>query len=288
MKRYLIILLSAIVIAGIVLYSNNAAKSNNTNPVIVTSFYPYYFFTSQIVGNKFNVVNLTPPGAEPHDYELTSGDLIDVQKSNLLVVNGYSEPWLDKIDQNNLHILKTAEGIIVGDDPHVWISIKLAITQIEKILETIIANDKQNIDYYVSNANNLISELIELDNRYSSELRNCKSRSIVVSHDAFSYLASDYNLKQVAISGLSPDEEPSLKEISEVADFAKKNNIKYIFFESLVSPKLSQTIADEVGAKTLVLNPIEGLSEEELVAGKNYLTIAQDNLHNLKTALECQ
>ena len=111
---------------------------------------------------------------------------------------------------------------------------------------------------------------------------------IITSHTAFSYLASEYNLNQVAITGLSPDEEPSPTELAEVAQFAQEHNVQYIFFESLVSPKLSETIAEEVNAQTLVLNPIEGLSDEEISQGKTYISVMQDNLTNLQTALQCQ
>ena len=105
---------------------------------------------------------------------------------------------------------------------------------------------------------------------------------------AFGYLAADYGLTQIGIAGLSPDAEPSLKELAGVADFAKANHVKYIFVEALASPKLSDTIAREVGATTLVLNPLEGLTDEELTQGKTYVTEMERNLSNLRTALQCQ
>ncbi|MFA6565947.1 MAG: zinc ABC transporter substrate-binding protein, partial [Candidatus Paceibacterota bacterium] len=105
--------------------------------------------------------------------------------------------------------------------------------------------------------------------------------------NAFGYLADNYGLEQISIAGLSPDAEPSPKQLTDIVTFAKKNNVKYIFFESLASPELSQMIADEIGAKTLVLNPLEGLTAEEERSGKNYLSIMRDNLANLQTALSC-
>jgi zinc transport system substrate-binding protein len=109
----------------------------------------------------------------------------------------------------------------------------------------------------------------------------------VTSHTAFAYLAREYGLNQVAIAGLSSGQEPSTQELTEVATFARDNGVKYIFFESLVSPKLSETIANEVGAQTLVLDPLEGIPDDEIKQGKNYFTVMEDNLKNLQTALGC-
>ena len=122
---------------------------------------------------------------------------------------------------------------------------------------------------------------------YRQGLSNCAEKNIITSHAAFGYLATTYGLNQVSISGLSPDAEPSPQQLADIVKFAKDSHVKYIFFESLVSPKLSQAIANEVGAQTLVLNPIEGLSDEELAQGKDYFSIMRNNLKNLQTALQC-
>ncbi|MEK7195779.1 MAG: zinc ABC transporter substrate-binding protein, partial [Patescibacteria group bacterium] len=123
---------------------------------------------------------------------------------------------------------------------------------------------------------------------YSAGLKNCALKDIITSHAFFGYLAATYSLRQISIAGLSPDAEPSSKEIGVIVKFAKENKVKYIFFESLVNPKLSETIATEIEAKTLVLNPLEGLTRAETNAGKNYFTEMRDNLNNLKVALECE
>lgn len=127
-----------------------------------------------------------------------------------------------------------------------------------------------------------------LDKDYRSGLSKCNKKDIITSHAAFGYLAKEYGFNQLAIAGLSPDEEPTLQTLKNISDFAKKNNVQYIFFESLVSPKLSETIANEVGAKTLVLNPLEGLSIQDIAEGKNYFTEMRSNLNQLKIALQCQ
>lgn len=284
--------------------TNNVKKQINKNQKIqvTTSFYPLYFFASQIGGNKVEVQNITPVGAEPHDYEPTAKDIARIEKSNLLILNGVKlEAWGDKIKDNlkgskvavitvgnniaNQQVIEEGQSI---QDPHVWLSPQLAKLEVKAILNGYIKIDSQNKGYYYENTNKLLTQLDELDKEFKLGLSTCKQSDIITSHSAFGYLGKAYGLNQVPISGLSPDEEPSSKQLVEVAKFAKDNNIKYIFFESLVSPKLSETIASEVGAKTLVLDPIEGISEGDMKAGKNYLTVMEDNLKNLKIALECQ
>lgn len=289
-------------VLNIGIFRHSTLKNNSSNKLqIVTSFYPMYFFTSMIAGNKVDITNITPSGAEPHDYEPTTRDIALVEKSNLIVLNGGKlEAWGEKIKSDlegkPVVIVTAGEGIAnqqieeggqTIQDPHVWLSPMLAKQEVEKILEGLLKADPNNKAYYQTNTNVLLQKLDDLDKEYRTRLSSCSQKSFVTSHAAFGYLAKTYGLTQVAISGVSPDEEPSSQKLAEIANFARKNNIKYIFFESLVSPKLSETIASEVGAKTLVLDPIEGVSDQDMKEGKNYLTIMRDNLTNLRLVLEC-
>ena len=269
---------------------------------ITTSFYPLYYFTSQIAGDSAQVTNITPSGAEPHDYELMPQDLVNIGNSQLLVLNGQLEPWASKVKSElagkSTKIIEVSNGLInqqlqnengeLAADPHVWLSPKLASQMVQTITDELITLDPSNQAQLASRSSELQAKLASLDQDYASGLANCQSRDIVTSHAAFGYLAKDYNLNQVALSGLSPDSEPSLKDLTSITQFARDHQVKYIFFESLVSPKLSETVAKEIGAKTLVLNPLEGLSVAEIAAGKDYFSIMQDNLANLRTALKCQ
>jgi len=268
---------------------------------VAASFYPVYFLSKEISGDKADVFNITPAGAEPHDYEPTAQDMAKIENSKMIVLNGGGlEAWADNAKQNfgdKAVIIIAGEGLadktMVEDgeqriDPHVWLNPILVKEMANRILDGFIQIDPVNEDYYRANAESLILELEKLDNEYKQGLADCKNRNIITSHSAFGYLASAYGLNQVSVTGLSPDEEPSVQQLAEVAKFARDNNVKYIFFESLLSPKLSETIATEVGAKTLVLNPIEGLSSEDISQGKDYFTEMENNLANLKTALECR
>ena len=128
----------------------------------------------------------------------------------------------------------------------------------------------------------------ELNKEFQTELAACTNRKIVVSHDAFSYLSNRYSFEIINIAGLSPEEEPSAKTLTEISNTVTENGIKYIFYETLVSSDLANTIADETGASTLVLNPLEGLTPEEISNGENYVSIMRNNLNNLKVAMECK
>lgn len=279
---------------------NNVSKQNDKLQV-VTSFYPLYFFTSEIVGGYADVYNITPAGAEPHDYDPTTRDMTRLEGSGLIIVNGADfEPWVKDIQQifknTDTVIAITGASLIRKNkiaedesvrDPHVWLNPLLAKKQVEIILENLIKVDPTHAEIYKTNAKTLVDKLENLNQEFVQNLDSCQKKDIITSHSAFSYLAEAYGFNQISVAGLSPDEEPSAEQLVSVADFARKHDLKYIFFETLVSPKFSETIAKEIGAKTLVLNPLEGLADEEIAEGKNYFTEMRNNLANLKIALEC-
>jgi len=260
---------------------------------VVASFYPLAFLAEEIGGDKVVVRNITPTGAEPHEYEPSPRDLAEMEQSRVLIVNGLGlEPWYENakknIDPKKTDILAVGDGLGNTKDPHVWLSPVFMKIMGEKIERAFTKADPKNEKYYTENLQAVQAKLDILNMEYAQGLINCEQKSIVTSHKAFGYLASDYHLVQIPIAGLSPDAEPSSKQLADIATFAKANKIGYIFFESLASPKLSETIATEIKAKTLVLNPIEGLTKEEMLQGKNYLSVMRENLANLQIALSCK
>lgn len=300
-KTYLIIIILFILGIVFALANKPQTKINSNKLQVTTSFYPLYFFASQIGGDKADVKNITPAAAEPHDYEPTTQDIAGIEKSNMLILNGGVEAWGDKIKDNlkgtTVEVVTAADGLLTkklveegktAQDPHVWLNPQLAKREAARITQGFIKIDPKNTSYYQTNEKTLDNKLDQLDAEYKAGLASCQRKDIITSHAAFAYMGSRYGLNQVAISGLSPDEEPSSKQLADVANFAKANNIKYIFFESLVSPKLSETVANEIGAKTLVLDPLEGISEDDMQQGKNYFTVMQENLNNLQIALACK
>jgi zinc transport system substrate-binding protein len=304
-KKYLYIVSIVLITVAVVVLGVRSKKSASVSPegtiAVSTSFYPLYYFADRIGGEMAHVVNITPAGSEPHDFEPTPKDIVRIEQSALLVLQGaHLETWGADIQKNidthrtkvviagedlmTQNVVEDGESVI---DPHTWLSPKLAIAMADKILSGFIAADPLHTEVYVANATKLKTDLATLDAEYTRGLAQCSSRNIVTSHAAFGYLASAYGLNQVAISGVSPEAEPSPKDLASVAEFVKKNGVKYIFFESLISPKLSETIARETGAQTLVLDPIEGIIPEDRAKGVDYMAVMRSNLSNLQTALEC-
>lgn len=276
---------------GLFSFFHMGSGANSNQFAVTTSFYPLYFFASRIGGTKVSVTTITPAGAEPHDYEPTPQDFVTMQNSRLLIINGGIEPWAAKIQADlagkSTAILQVSPGLVSGVDPHIWLDPVLAKQISQRIFAQFVRLDPQDQSYFQSNLTFLNQQLDQLDSSYRSGLANCAQKSFVTSHAAFSYLAARYGLNQVAISGLSPDAEPSLKDLATLANFARTNRIKYIFFESLATPKLANTLAGEIGAQTLVLDPLEGLTPSAVSQGNTYITVMQQNLKNLRIALSC-
>lgn len=283
-------------------------KADKGGIKIYTSFYPMYFLASEIAGDKAEVVSMVPAGAEPHDWEPTPKTVIELNEADMFVYNGAGmEVWVDKIlsgiDKDRTKIVDASEGIELLEplehgeehedhdhehgryDPHIWVSPLRAMQQAQTIYEVLIEIDPANSGYYESNFNELTARLTKLDKDIRDASQSFKSNVIVVSHEAFGYFAYDYGFKQVAIRGVNPEEEPSMSKMKELVKECKENDVKYIFFEKLTSPKLSETLAKEVGAETLVLNDAAGLSEEDIKSGKDYISVMYENLENLKKAL---
>lgn len=299
----LALFLGAIVIGSFfVITRNQQEKDDLDGKMLATaSFYPVYFFASEIGGEHATLEVLIPAGTEPHDYELSSQDRARLEKSRLIILNGRIEPWGDTLSQSlagkNAHIVVAGEGLFVERegvqhddqaDPHVWLDPKRAAEMADRIAEGFIRVDPANREYYKNNLADLKMRLADLDSKYQQGLQTCERREFVSSHGAFGYIADRYGLTEMSIAGISPDEEPSPKKLIEVSEFVRKNNITTIFFERLLSPRLSETIARETGAQTDVLDPLEGLDSQSNEAGENYFSIMEKNLENLRRALSCQ
>lgn len=298
--------LIAVILILIIVFISNRSKSATAPTAsrlqVTASFYPLYFFAKTIGGDVADVVNITPAGAEPHDYEPTARDIAQIEDSRLLILNGGKlEAWGDKVRQT---LAGTDTAVIsVGDafadqtvvesgetarDPHVWLDPSLAKKEADAIAQKMEALDPSHADYFAQNVSSLDQELDALDREYRSYFSTCQKKDIVTSHAAFGYLARAYGLNQIPIAGLSPDSEPSPKQLADISNMAKAKGVTTIFFESIASPKLSETVAREIGAETMVLDPIEGLADADQRAGKNYFTLMKQNLQNLIIALQCQ
>lgn len=309
-KNWLIIVIFGVLLTLLFTYSFKSGffknpittrPENNKIPVSA-SFYPLADFSRQVGKNKVDVEDMTPAGAEPHDFEPSPQDLVLLQRSKIFLYNGAGfEPWVEKIlpdlkskgvltvkMSEGTDLLEDTRGTQKMSDPHIWLDPVLAQMELGKIEKALVEIDPTNSSFYEDNANTYKEKLEELNKEFAQGLSLCRQQTVITSHNAFQYLAKRYHFNVLSISGLSPEAEPSPRKIAELADIAKRKQIKYIFFETLVSPNLTQTIAKEVGAQTLVFNPIEGLTPDEQAAGEDYLSIQKKNLVNLKLAMECQ
>jgi zinc transport system substrate-binding protein len=298
---------------------NDAAGAPGSDRLaVVTAFYPLQYISERIGGDAVTVSNLTKPGAEPHDLELNPQQVGDINDAGLVVYLKGFQPAVDEaVEQqakDRAFDASTVEPLLAADagahehaeggadeptgeptgephaeesgsgtDPHVWLDPTRLATIGDKLAERLGAADNARAADYTARAKALRTDLETLDAEFSKKLTTCERREIVTSHTAFNYLAVRYKLEQVGITGLSPEDEPSPQRLAEVTREAKEHAATTIFFETLVSPKIAETIAQEVGAKTAVLDPLEGLGN----AGGDYLSVMRSNLATLVTGLGC-
>jgi len=277
-----------------VLFRNQKMSVNEVKKIqITTSIYPLQFLAETIGGNYVVVNNLTPAGAEPHDFEPATRDLVELGNKDIILFNGGGLEGYENKVKNIINPKKTIL-VIIGSgimnnrkDPHIWLDPLLYKKEAAIVARVLVQVDPSHSSIYQANLRQLENDLDVLHNRFVQKLSNCSQNTIITSHKAFSYLAERYKFTQVSIAGLSPDQEPSSKTLADITTFAKKNNIRYIFFEELASPAVAKTVAQEVGAETLVLNPLEGITRDEINKGQTYATIQNKNLAHLQIALEC-
>jgi zinc transport system substrate-binding protein len=247
---------------------------------VVAAFYPLAYAAESIGGADFSVENLTPPGAEPHDLELTPRDVGRIQEAQVVLYLGRGfQPAVSKaVEDARGERVDVLAGLRLHDnDPHVWLD-PVRFAQIARTIGRALHRP----------AAGLVADLQQLDREYRNSLRDCQRNELVTSHEAFSYLAARYGLQQVAITGVTPESEPSPKELAHVIQVVRRTHATTIFFETLLSPRLAKTVAREVGAETGVLNPIEGLTPDEQQRGENYFSLMRQNLAALRKALGCR
>jgi zinc transport system substrate-binding protein len=295
LRKVLITALLLVGLAGGVWTLMQASVPKTARLQVTASFYPLFDFAQQVGGDLVQLTTVTPAGAEPHDFEPSAKALVAARKAQVFIYNGGTlEPWTGKfIEQYSGVVVKASSNVPLregesGKDPHFWLDPVLAQQVVNSIRDGLSKADPEHAEIYRQHASAYNQQLAVLDQEYQQGLRQCTGRTVVTSHQAMGYLAARYNVRVEAIAGLSPESEPSAARLAELTRIVKQENIGYIFFESLVSPRLAATIATETGAKTAVFDPIEGLTDEAQKTGKNYLSVQRENLRNLRLALACQ
>ena len=299
--------------------ASGGTASDGESLKVMASFYPLQYVTEQVGGDLVQVDSLTPPGTEPHDLELSPASVAAVESSSVVVYLSGFQPAVDEAIKQAApaHALDvSAEAALpaghseeehasegatsgskaahteeaghageahAGEDLHFWLDPERLAHTASAVAGQLGEADPGNAATYKANAEALATKLTTLDKDFSQGLATCKTRTMVVSHEAYGYLAEKYKLKQVGISGLSPDTEPSPARLAEIGKVVKDEGVSTIFTETLVNPKVAETLAADLGAKTAVLDPLEGLSDES----SDYEKIMRKNLGALRSALNC-
>lgn len=283
---------AALVLAGCSAVGGDGGDGGR--PEVAAAFYPLAFVAERVAGDHADVVNLTSPGGEPHDLELSFNQTVTLAGADLVLLLHGFQPAVDEAAATTAEGEVLDAGSVVGlqplagttqPDPHFWQDPTRVATLAGAVADRLAAIDPAHATSYHQNAERLQGQLAELDEAYRTGLADCARDTIVVSHDAFGYLGR-YGLSVEAITGLSPDAEPSPGDLARLARLVDDQGITTVFSETLASPRLAQTLAEETGVRTAVLDPIEGLSDA--TADQDYLSLMRANLTALKEANQCQ
>ncbi|MFE6970711.1 metal ABC transporter solute-binding protein, Zn/Mn family [Isoptericola sp. NPDC057653] len=281
---------------------------------VLASYYPLQYVAEQVGGDLVSVSNLTPPAAEPHDLELSPAQVREIGRADLVVYSSGFQAAVDEAvgTQDPEHVVDTSDVVHLeahpgtaagtaaeedeGDghdhdeaalDPHFWLDPTRLVDVGHAVAAQLGAVDPEHSAVYAENADALAASLKDLDGQLSAGLKECATRTLVTSHAAFGYLAERYDLTQVGIVGLDPEAEPSPARLREVGAIVEENDVSTIFTETLTSPKVADTLAQDIGVTTAVLDPLEGLSKDDAASGADYVSVMQDNLAALTEGLQC-
>ena len=282
--KFILILILALTVPGLAVGCGGSDGHSSTRETVVASFYPLAFAAEQVGGEAVSVENLTPPGAEPHDLEVSPSDVSEIKSADLVLLLGHGfQPQLEDAAGSGPEVVALLDtpalDLHPDGDPHVWldpIRYMKIVDRIGVVLRRAAAVSR------------LLARLRKLDNDYRRGLADCARRDIVTSHEAFAYLAERYGLNQIAVTGLNPEAEPTPQALQQTVDVVRASDATTVYFERLVSPRLAETVARETGTKTAVLDPIEGLTDTERKQGANYFTLMRANLRALQAGLGCR
>ena len=310
MKRALPITVAAIVAAAGLAACGDSAPGSDGGLTVVTGAYPLEYAIARVGGDHVKVLNLTQAGADPHDLELSPRQVGEITDAVLVVYLKGFQPALDdavaanppaqvlevsqagRVDLSATeagHEGETAQEHAAHDhgptDPHFWLDpTRLAGTG-DAIADELAALDPANADAYRTNAQALRTDLTALDEQFRTGLATCRNRDLVTAHEAFGYLAAAYDLHQVGIAGVGAESEPSPRQMADLVQHVKDSGATTVYTEVLIPPDVARTIADEAGAQTAVLDPLEGLTADN--ADEDYISIMEKNLETLRTGQGC-
>ena len=302
--KFLAVTLSFGVIALGLSSCSSSDESSSSKLQVVSNFYPVKYLVDVIGGELISSTSLTPDGAEPHDLTLDAKSIASMNESDAIFYIGASfQPDVD-VAVSNLPADVTAvdlakspgmvildapadlgkESLAGGKDPHIWLMPSNMIVMGAQITDTLKTLAPDSAETFAANFDTLKSELSSLDQDMKIGLASCEQKTLVTSHAAFQYLGNAYGLRQIAITGISPEDEPDAKLLSEIANEAKAAGVKTVFFEDVLPADLSETEARAIGATTSLLSALEFTPE----GTNDYISMMRDNLANLRAGLNCR
>ncbi len=289
-----------------------------TAPQVYVSIYPIYEIAERIGGERLAIHQVVPDGAEPHGYEPTPREVAGLEGAAAFVYVGLGlEAWGERgariVAEQGGRVIKLGDHVELREyrghhhdhqeedshdhdedshdhhhgqyDNHIWLDFENMKITAEILTDLFIDLEPEGEEEFIAARNKVKQKLDELDAAYQEGLEDLKHDTIIVSHAAFGYLADSYGLKQISVTGISPEEEPSSRVIADLIEAAQASGVNYIFLETLASPRTVEVIAEEAGLEILTLNPVEGLRTEDREQSRDYFSIMHSNLENLKQAL---
>jgi zinc transport system substrate-binding protein len=320
MKRCLlliVLMVTAMAVSGLAGCSRQYQKAS-TKLQVVTTLFPLYDFARNIAGERAEVTMLLPPGMEPHSFEPKPNDIVRISKAGLFIyTNRYMEPWAEKIlrglDLQKFRVVDAGQGVsylkasaeeehgheghgshAVDEhaavmDPHIWLDFGNAALMVDTIMDGFVAADPANAEYYRTHAAELKGSLTALDQRYRDALSSCRTRVFLHGgHYTFGYLARRYDLEYRSLSGLSSESEPSAARMAAMVRQIRSSGVRYLFAEELLSPRLTETLANEAGVAVLKLHGAHNLGKDDFERGIGFIGLMEQNLVNLQKGLACR
>lgn len=278
--------------------SQSSGESTDVKVKVSVTFNALYEFTKAVGGNKVEISTIIPDGTEPHDFEPKAQDLVALNSAQVFVYNGlgmeaWAEDAISAAGNEGLIVVNASDGVTpitntdeekISEhgqyDPHIWLSLKCAQTEVTNIKDALIKADPENEDYYVYNCASYVAKLESLYNDYSEKFAALEKKSIVTGHAAFAYLCRDFGLSQNSVEDVFAEGEPTAMQLTELVEFCKSSNVTTIFAEEMASPEVSEALAGEVGAKVDTIYTIESAEDD-----MSYLERMEYNLSKIYASL---
>jgi len=308
----MILTLSLLSLTGSACSPGSGQKEKRPEIIAVTTLFPLYDFAKHVGDDRVEVTLLLPPGMEPHSFEPRPSDIMKLNRAGLFIYTSSAmEPWADSIlkglQNKDLVVIQSSRGIRAGTlseekehrhdqsqhpesaDPHIWLDFSNSIKMVENIRDGFITKDPGRKEIYEKNAAAYIAELKKLDDRYRENLRGCRKNIILNGgHFAFAYMANRYGFRYVSVYGVSPNAEPTATDLARILKRIRDNDLRYLFHEELINPRVAETLSREAGVTLLKLDAAGNLTKDDFYRGETFLSLMEKNLENLKRGLQCR